>query len=179
MLKIRQTFSRKKKIGFVILIILIFGFCLPETFHMPVQNAHTADYNSQSFWYYPWGKSGTHKGVDIFAKKGTPVLAATGGIVLYSGTMGMGGNVLIILGPKWRLHYYAHLQKQEVSTLNIVSACDKIGLVGTSGNAQGKSPHLHYSITTILPYFWRADDAPQGWKKMFYLDPTPNLNEQH
>lgn len=179
MLKAWQNASRKKKAGVIVLLILFAGFLLPENFSMPVKNAHTADYNAQSFWYYPWGKSGTHKGVDIFAKEGTPVLAATGGIVLYSGEMGRGGNVLVILGPKWRLHYYAHLQKQIASTGDFVSAGEEIGLVGTTGNAAGKSPHLHYSISTVIPYFWLADDSPQGWKKMFYLDPTQKLNMAH
>ena len=161
----------------ITVVIFFMGFLIPEKFNMPVQNAHTADYNAESFWYYPWGKSGTHKGVDIFAKEGTSVLAATGGIVLYSGTMGRGGNVLIILGPKWRMHYYAHLQTQIASTGEFVSAGEEIATVGTTGNAAGKSPHLHYSISTIIPYIWRADSSPQGWKKMFYLDPTEKLND--
>lgn len=176
MKKFWQQSSRKKKFLLITGIVLVIGFLLPENFVMPVQNAHTADYNAQSFWYYPWGKSGTHKGVDIFAKEGTRVLASTGGVVLYSGTMGRGGNVLIVLGPKWRLHYYAHLQEQIAGTGDFVFAGEEIGTVGTTGNAAGKSPHLHYSISTVIPYFWRADDSPQGWKKMFYLDPTPKLN---
>jgi peptidoglycan LD-endopeptidase LytH len=156
--------------------VLITGFLLPEDFCMPVKNAHTADYNSKSFWYYPWGKSGTHKGVDIFANEGTSVLAATSGIVIYSGEMGRGGNVIIVLGAKWRLYYYAHLQKQLATFGEFVSYGEEIGSVGTTGNAAGKAPHLHYSISTIIPYVWRADGSQQGWKKMFYLDPTPKLD---
>jgi peptidoglycan LD-endopeptidase LytH len=37
-------------------------------------------------------------------------------------------------------------------------------------------PHLHYSIETIFPYFWRADDDVLGWKKMFYLNPIDYMN---
>ncbi|HTF06296.1 MAG TPA: M23 family metallopeptidase [Bacteroidia bacterium] len=168
--------SRRKKALLITAIIVVTGFVLPENFAMPVTGAHKNDYNTGSFWYYPWGKSGTHKGVDIFAQEGTPVVAATGGMVLYSGEMGRGGNVIVVLGPKWRLHYYAHLEKQIASPLEFVGCGEKIGTVGTTGNAKGKSPHLHYSIATVLPYFWRIDGDHQGWKKMFYLDPTPKLN---
>lgn len=170
-----QRLSRKKKVLVITTVVLLIGFLLPEKFVMPVENAHQNDYNPASFWYYPWGKSGTHKGVDIFAKEGTTVLAATGGVVVYSGEMGRGGNVIVVLGPKWRLHYYAHLQTQIAGPLDFASCGEAIGTVGTTGNAKGKAPHLHYSISTILPYFWRIDGSPQGWKKMFYLDPTERL----
>ena len=148
---------------------------LPQKFSMPVKGAGKADYNPKSFWYYPWGKSVTHKGVDIFAKEGTPVTASTAGFVLYSGQIGMGGNVVLILGSKWRLHYYAHLQKNIISNFSWASRSELIGTVGSSGNAIGKPPHLHYSIITLIPYFWRIDKDRQGWKKMFYLNPIDYL----
>jgi peptidoglycan LD-endopeptidase LytH len=176
MLNYWKSSSRRRKTIIILATVLLLGFFLPENFAMPVRGAHTNDYNAASFWYYPWGKSGTHKGVDIFAKEGTSVLAATSGIVIYSGEMGRGGNVIVVLGPKWRLHYYAHLQQQLASFGEFISGGEEIGSVGTSGNAAGKSPHLHYSISTIIPYVWRADGSHQGWKKMFYLDPTPKLN---
>ena len=138
---------------------------------MPVKGATASDYHPESFWYYPWGKSVTHKGVDVFARKGTPINSATGGIVLYSGKISMGGNVVLVLGPKWRLHYYAHLNEIRRKPLSIVSKKSTIGTVGTSGNAAGKAPHLHYSIVTPIPYVWRIDSDRQGWKKMFFLNP--------
>lgn len=169
--------SRRKKIVLIVLLIALTGFLLPENFSMPVKGAHIHDYNAASFWYYPWGKSGTHKGVDIFAREGTPVCAATGGIVVYKGELGRGGNVIIVLGPKWRLHYYAHLREQTASMFDFVNCGEQMGTVGTTGNAKGKAPHLHYSIATLLPYLWKIDGSHQGWKKMFYLDPTPRLNQ--
>lgn len=138
---------------------------------MPVEGASQSDYNSKSFWYYPWGKSGTHKGVDIFAKKGTAIKSSTRGFILYSGNISLGGKCVVILGPKWRLHYYAHLDELKATSLSYVNSEITIGTVGTSGNAVGKAPHLHYSIATILPYVWRIDTDKQGWKKMFYLNP--------
>jgi murein DD-endopeptidase MepM/ murein hydrolase activator NlpD len=163
--------SVRKKI-FVFLIALIFiGFLIPNHMIIPVKNATKNSWNKESFWYYPWGKSGTHKGIDIFAKEGTDVIAATAGIVLYKGEISRGGNVLLVLGPKWRLHYYAHLKTFHTNLFSFVSVSEKIAEVGTTGNAQGKPPHLHYSYITLIPYVWRIDTAHQGWKKMFYLNP--------
>ena len=143
---------------------------------MPVQNATKADFNKDSFWYYPWGRSVTHKGVDIFAESGTIINSSTNGLVIYTGKIGLGGNFVLILGPKWRLHYYAHLGGIETSTLSLVSKKSKIGSVGSSGNAAGKAPHLHYSMTSIFPLVWRIDSDRQGWKKMFYLNPIDYLS---
>lgn len=143
---------------------------------MPVQNATKADFNKDSFWYYPWGRSVTHKGVDIFAESGTIINSSTNGLVIYTGKIGLGGNFVLILGPKWRLHYYAHLGGIETSTLSLVSKKSKIGSVGSSGNAAGKAPHLHYSMMSIFPLVWRIDSDRQGWKKMFYLNPIDYLS---
>ena len=153
------------------LILLIIGFVLPEKRVMPVIGATVSDWNKDTFWYEPWGSSGVHKGIDIFANKNTDVVSTTGGVVLFEGSLSKGGNVIIVLGPKWRFHYYAHLESVIVSRFEFVSANQKIGTVGDSGNAKGKPPHLHYSIVTLFPYFWQITTETQGWKKMFFLDP--------
>jgi murein DD-endopeptidase MepM/ murein hydrolase activator NlpD len=142
---------------------------------MPVKGATKSDYNPESFWFFPWGKSVTHKGVDIFAKKGTEINSSTTGVVLYSGKISLGGNFVVILGPKWRLHYYAHLDEIKTPSLTFVNKESTIGTVGTSGNAAGKSPHLHYAMLTLVPYIWKIDGDKQGWKKMFYLNPIEYL----
>ena len=142
---------------------------------MPVEGANQKSYHPKSFWYEPWGKSGVHKGVDIFAKEGTPVLAATTGIVLYTGEIGMGGNIVVVLGTHWCLHYYAHLQKITTKPFHFLAWAEPIGTVGTTGNAKGKPPHLHFTIVSIFPYFWKVDASTQGWKKMFYLNPIELL----
>jgi len=99
-------------------------------------------------------------------------------MVLYSGELNMGGKVAFILGPKWRIHYYAHMQENYVGPLKLVSQKTVIGKVGSTGNAKGKAPHLHYSIVTPIPYFLRYDSkSRQGWKKMFYLNPIDYLME--
>ena len=99
---------KKKKIFRGLIVIFLLGFIIPQDLKMPVQNATKADFNKDSFWYYPWGRSVTHKGVDIFAESGTIINSSTNGLVVYTGKIGLGGNFVLILGPKWRLHYYAH-----------------------------------------------------------------------
>lgn len=138
---------------------------------MLVENATKSDYHPDSFWYYPWGKSITHKGVDIFAEKGTHVLSSVSGLVIYKGKVKYGVNIILILGPKWHLHYYAHLKDIKTTKLSWVNREDVIGSVGISGNAINTPPHLHYSIKTLIPYFWRIDNSPQGCEKCFILTP--------
>ena len=154
-----------------LLFLFILGFLLPEIPVIPVQQATIHHWHPQSFWHYPWGRSITHKGIDIFAQTGTPVLASTYGLVLFRRISKIGGKTLLLLGPKWRLHYYAHLNDWKISAGSFVYTGQIIGEVGTTGNAQGKAPHLHYAVLTLVPYLWRWDNSPQGWKKIFYLDP--------
>jgi|688.fasta_scaffold348639_2 hypothetical protein len=62
-----KPFLHKTCIG--ILLILMIGFLIPQSFKMPVKNVTKESYSQHSFWYYPWGKSVTHKGVDILHQK--------------------------------------------------------------------------------------------------------------
>lgn len=165
----------KRKIGLTLLIIIVIGFILPQKFSMPVSSATKSDYNQKSFWYYPWGRSGTHKGVDIFAKEGTLVRSSTSGLVILRGTYGMGGKAVVVLGSKWRFHYYAHLKDINTSIYSWAGRGKVIGTVGRTGNAANSPPHLHYSIITAVPYVWRIDKDRQGWKKMFFLNPINYL----
>lgn len=169
--------SKKKIVLILFVAIVVIGYAIPENLIIPVKGASVSDWNSESFWYEPWGKSGVHKGIDIFGDKGTPLLTSSLGLVLYTGELALGGKVVLVLGPKWRFHYYAHLDNITTSSMSVVSSGDVIGTVGDSGNAKGKLPHLHYSIVTALPYVWRIDTDSQGWKKMFFLDPNKKLRE--
>ena len=155
--------------------VLFFALILEQDILIPVQNASSDDWNRGSFWYEPWGASGVHKGIDIFARKGTAALAAVSGLVIYRDELEMGGNVVIILGPKWRLHYYAHLDSVEVRLGQWVSRGHKVGKVGNTGNAIGKPTHLHYSIMSLIPDPKQYSSQTQGWKRMFYLNPDELL----
>jgi murein DD-endopeptidase MepM/ murein hydrolase activator NlpD len=141
---------------------------------MPVEGASINSYDQKSFWAYPWGKSVYHKGVDIFAKQGTPVLSSTRGFVVFTGQFSLGGNVVLVIAPGWKLHYYAHLKEIKTSSFSLVAAGDQIGTVGTTGNAKGKPPHLHYSIQRLFPRIEARQLIPNT--KSFYVDPTPLLN---
>lgn len=161
-----------RKITLLLLVILIVSVFLPTDTIIPVQHASSNDWDKHSFWFHPWGESGVHKGIDIFAKKGTPTIASTSGIVLFKGNIRLGGNVVAILDRKWRIHYYAHLQTQNVHALEWVSQGEKVGTVGDSGNAVGKPPHLHYSILSLIPSISEITLEQEGWKRMFYLNPA-------
>lgn len=166
----------RNKILAIPLSVLLAGFLIPEKVVIPVKGANTQDWNKDSYWYEPWGSSGVHKGIDIFASKGTDLVSTTGGIVLFHGNLSKGGKVVLILGPKWRFHYYAHLDSINISSFTFVSPKQKIGTVGDSGNAKGKPAHLHYSIISAVPYPWKVTTESQGWKKMFFLDPGKFIN---
>ena len=165
------------KILLLVLAIFIFGFLLPINKRIPVEGATSADWNPHSFWYSPWGRSGTHKGIDIFAQQGRPVITATNGFVIRTGFNEMGGNYVLMLGAKWRLYYYAHLQYINSHALQWHNAGETIGTVGATGNAAGKPPHLHFSIISLFPLLLQYDASkPQAWLKMYYLDPNEWLN---
>ena len=164
-----------KRIAAGFILVILIGYLIPEHVLVPVDGAAVTDWNENTFWYEPWGASGVHKGIDIFAPKGKDVLAATVGFVVFNGRNKLGGNILLVLGPKWRLHYYAHMESSTASFGDVVSRGESIGLVGDSGNASGKQSHLHYVILSAIPYPWLADTSTQGWKKMFYLDPNTKL----
>ena len=157
-------------------VLVAIGLVLPEETTVPVTGATKNDWNHDTFWYDPWGASVVHKGIDIFGLKGTDVIAPTYGITVFTGNISLGGNVVAILGPKWRIHYLAHLDSIEEGAAGFVSAEEKVGTLGDSGNAVGKQPHVHYSIITLLPYPWLFSTESQGWKKMFILNPHEQLN---
>ena len=157
------------------LILFLIVAWMPSRFVMPVEGASIKSYDQKSFWAYPWGKSVYHKGVDIFAKQGTPVLSSTKGFVVFTGQFSLGGNVVLVIAPGWKLHYYAHLKEIKTSSFSLVAAGDQIGTVGTTGNAKGKPPHLHYSIQRLFPRVEARQLIPNT--KSFYVDPTPLLNE--
>lgn len=142
---------------------------------IPVKGASRNDWKADSFWHGGWGSSGVHKGIDIFAGKGTPALAAVSGLVLFKGQLTLGGNVLVIIDPQWRLHYYAHLDSASVAVGDWVPQGSVVGQIGNTGNAKGRPTHLHYSIMSLIPLPKLYSNHPEGWKRMFYLNPDSYL----
>lgn len=88
-----------------------------------------------------------HEGVDIFAPKRTPALAAANGTIGRVTDNKLGGKVVFLrpAGKNYNL-YYAHLDEQLVTAGQTVKEGDTIGLVGNTGNAISTSPHLHFGI---------------------------------
>jgi murein DD-endopeptidase MepM/ murein hydrolase activator NlpD len=165
------------RIVLVVAAIVLLGLIIPQNLKMPVVGADSNSYNHKTFWYEGWGTSIVHKGIDVFAKRGTRVNSATWGVVIATAEYGKGGKFIVVLGPKWRLHYYAHLDEIKTKPFSFVTQDTEIGTVGNTGNAITTPAHLHYGIGTLIPYLWRIDDAPLGWQKMFYLNPIDYLQE--
>lgn len=112
----------------------------------PVQGKNTAAI--QSFWGAARdGGSRAHEGVDIFAPRGTPVLAPVEGMVTSVRNRGLGGKQVWLRDGERNWHlYFAHLDSQFVNNLQRVLPGDTLGLVGNTGNARTTAPHLHFGI---------------------------------
>jgi murein DD-endopeptidase MepM/ murein hydrolase activator NlpD len=85
-----------------------------------------------------------HTGQDFSAPTGTPVRAATAGIVTFASWDGPYGNKIEITHPDGLVTWYAHLSRSDVSAGDTVSTGQQIGLVGSTGNSTG--PHLHFEV---------------------------------
>ena len=111
------------------------------------------------------GGARSHHGIDIFAPRGTPVIAVAEGIVRVSNS-NLGGKVVWLndLKRNQRL-YYAHLDTQIVHNGALVKVGDTLGLVGNTGNARTTPPHLHFGIYSRgpkdpLPYVREPRERP-------------------
>ncbi|WP_240337059.1 peptidoglycan DD-metalloendopeptidase family protein [Rufibacter psychrotolerans] len=102
----------------------------------------------QSFWGAERDAGARrHEGIDIFAPRNTPVVAAVEGTVTRVNTTPIGGKVVWLSDPKRRQSlYYAHLDSQLVQPGQRVSVGDTLGLLGNTGNAITTAPHLHFGI---------------------------------
>ncbi len=104
--------------------------------------------DAQSFWgAVRDGGDRSHEGVDIFASRGTPAIAATNGYVTRTGDQGLGGKqVWLRDGIFGNSLYYAHLDSIMTESGKQVKVGDTLGLVGNTGNAKGGATHLHFGI---------------------------------
>ncbi|PPK84526.1 peptidase M23-like protein [Neolewinella xylanilytica] len=103
----------------------------------------------QSFWGDSRsGGARQHQGNDIFAPRGTPLVAVSDGIVRSTKVGGLGGKTVWLRDGEGRglTYYYAHLDSQLVRPGQIVTRGDTLGLVGNTGNARTTPPHLHFGI---------------------------------
>ncbi|MDQ8032288.1 M23 family metallopeptidase [Bordetella genomosp. 1] len=117
----------------------------PTSVAVPVQGVAAA--RLADTWGAARSNGRRHEGIDIFARRGTPVLAATEGVVTRIGTNNLGGQVVWVMGPGRQMHYYAHLDGYaDIARGQLVQPGDVLGFVGNTGNARTTPPHLHYGI---------------------------------
>lgn len=163
------------RVRYIILgALALFGFLIltEPTGVIPVVKASNKDWHPETFWYEPWGGSVVHRGIDIFAKEGQPVIATVGCMVLIAREIQVGGNVVLCIDRSLRLHYFAHLLSYSTSTGEWLSQGEAFARVGRTGNAFNKPPHLHYGVMSVIPRPWNITNQTLGWMRAFYLDPN-------
>lgn len=106
-----------------------------------------------SHLYNSWGdpRDGgkrSHRGIDIFAPRGTPIVAVLDGIISYIGDQPKGGHSLWLTSEAGTSFYYAHLDRWAPGLYEgmEVQSGDLLGFVGNTGNALTTPPHLHFAV---------------------------------
>jgi hypothetical protein len=90
---------------------------------------------------------GMHRGIDIAAPAGTPVVAAAGGTVTFAGTAGSSGLTVAIRTADGRFDTsYLHLSSIAVRAGEAVAAGARVGAVGITGRRSLAAPHLHFGV---------------------------------
>jgi peptidoglycan LD-endopeptidase LytH len=115
---------------------------------MPLENV--AKREIADTWQAARGDGRRHEGQDIFAPRGTPILSATSGYIYKIGENNLGGQTVSVISKGARIYYYAHLDSyaRNIHVGDRVTTRTVLGYVGTTGNAQGTPPHLHFGIYT-------------------------------
>ena len=107
-----------------------------------------------------------HEGVDIFARRGTPVVAISDGYVTRVEETTIGGKVIWVRDAiRNQAYYYAHLDEFMVSESQRVRTGDTLGTIGNTGNAINTPSHLHFGLYTMrrpvdpFPFIHNLSDA--------------------
>jgi murein DD-endopeptidase MepM/ murein hydrolase activator NlpD len=125
----------------------------------PVRGEH--DYGT---FVNRFGGGRNHQGQDVFAKCGTPLVAALGGVVTFKKFQSRAGNYVVIKADDGTGQAYMHLAAPAtVDKGQRVAAGDPIGRVGDTGRASGC--HLHFELWT----------APGWYEGGSAIDPLPAL----
>ena len=94
-----------------------------------------------------WQQGRTHAAVDIYAARGAMIVSPVSGTIKATGSGNIGGHWVQVQGDDGNVYYFAHMDAPPpVSSGQRISGGQQIGAVGTTGSAQGTSPHLHFSI---------------------------------
>jgi hypothetical protein len=103
-----------------------------------------------------------HHGVDIFAPRGTPVVATSEGSVSRVDTTNIGGRVIWLRDRELGASvYYAHLNEILTTRGARVMPGDTLGTVGNTGNARTTPPHLHFGL------YFRGEGPYDPWDYLY------------
>lgn len=112
----------------------------------------------------------THMGVDIMAPAHSPLVAVEAGVA-WSSDEPKGGRVAYLLGDSGARYFYGHLEDWGLGLITAtaehparVSAGEHVGNVGTTGNAAGGPPHVHFQIR-------RGADVVDPFPELYDADP--------
>jgi murein DD-endopeptidase MepM/ murein hydrolase activator NlpD len=111
-----------------------------------------------------------HEAIDILAPRGTPVIATDDGVVQKLFNSKPGGLTVYQFDPDQRFcYYYAHLDRYApgLHEGQQLRRGEVLGYVGTTGNAQKDTPHLHFALIRL--------DRERRWWKGTYVNPYPLL----
>jgi murein DD-endopeptidase MepM/ murein hydrolase activator NlpD len=114
---------------------------------MPVVGVRVSDLDDS--WHAPRdGGVRQHKGIDIFAPKGTEIVAVADGIISYIGDQRLGGHCIWLTTENGASFYYAHLDRWASGLYEgmEVQSGDLLGYVGNTGNALHTPSHLHFGV---------------------------------
>ncbi|MEZ5230764.1 MAG: M23 family metallopeptidase [Acidimicrobiales bacterium] len=99
-------------------------------------------------WGFPRSGGRTHKGTDIFARAGTPLVAVEDGVIdrVSNTDVGLGGLTVWLNGDSGTRYYYAHNSLNAAATGERVAGGQVIAYVGNTGNAAFTPPHVHFEL---------------------------------
>ena len=137
---------------------------------IPVLNVRSSDL-SDTFTDSRGGGTRLHEAIDIMAPRGTSVVAAAPGEIERLFRSDAGGNTIYVRSSDGEtIHYYAHMDEyaEGLREGQRVRRGQRLGTVGSTGNASPEAPHLHFAILQTTP------DA-EWWEPANAINPFPLL----
>ena len=137
---------------------------------IPVLNVKASEL-TDTFTDERGGGSHLHEAIDIMAPVGTTIVAAAPGTIEKLFYSEAGGNTIYVRSADKRtIHYYAHMDEyaEGLKEGQRVRRGQRLGTVGSSGNATAEAPHLHFAIL-------RTTSDAQWWEPANAVNPYPML----
>lgn len=140
---------------------------LPPALAMPIEGLAPSDLRDS----FAEGRGGhRHEAIDIPEPRGTPVVAVDDGVVEKIFESVPGGHTVYQFNlNRTYCYYYAHLDRyaEGLTQGRMLRRGDRVGYVGTSGNAPKNAPHLHFAISRL--------GREKRWWEGTPIDPFPIL----